>query len=137
MRPRRYHVLCLYAHEASGPKQQLTCPMCRDDTTYRRQLRQVRRDLKDVLGMGAGAAAWDLVASPAQAATASGARAAGAEEAPLEAPSPLAVSAPARAHGNSAEGRRRKAEALAKSGEGDRQVEAASLERPGKKTRRQ
>jgi hypothetical protein len=50
-------VLCIYAHEASGPKQQLVCPMCRDDTTYRRQLRQVRRDLKDVPGFGADAPA--------------------------------------------------------------------------------
>jgi hypothetical protein len=74
--------------------------MCRDDTTYRRQLRQVRRDLKDVpmfkdvLGMG--------TAAPAVLAAAALAPYAAAREAPSEATSPVAASTPARARGNSA-----------------------------------
>lgn len=43
-----YHIDCIFMHEkamkANGGI--LRCPVCRDETTYQRQLRQLRRDLK-------------------------------------------------------------------------------------------
>jgi hypothetical protein len=40
-----YHVSCLFAHEAAMRSTLLRCPICRDTTTYPRQVRQVRRDM--------------------------------------------------------------------------------------------
>ena len=40
-------VQCIYSHERATRAEQkpLVCPTCRDESTYQRQLRQVRRDL--------------------------------------------------------------------------------------------
>ena len=41
----RYHVDCIFAHEHAMRATLLRCPICRDTTTYQRQVRQVRRDI--------------------------------------------------------------------------------------------
>ena len=40
-----FHVPCIFAHEVAMRASVLRCPICRDTTTYQRQVRQVRRDI--------------------------------------------------------------------------------------------